>query len=698
MEVSIQTNLCKGLRACGIPRKEAHEILNVVEKWYHENGAEWTNSRIKDLRQWYETTLAGDPTPPPWFKHSRDNLPLGIWSWVFKLKPAKALGVLSLNTVFYEDRFTESQKKKFLDGLAGDESLRRHSLFWPPCYSPQRIKLRLPKKMPQIQFPTVFDMTGSIPVHDGRSSVRPNNHIGLALKALRSSWESIPQVTFDFLDRQDLLGFMPPGVIGNDYQLELNRPHDRCVGRVSVLQQPQLKARVVGNPNRITQATLEPLKSVYMNILKVLPTDVTHNQELGVAWVQTKLKQGYELAGSDLTSASDLLDIERCLDLVDWTFDISRISGYEDFADYFYEVCRSEWWCPVLDRNVKWEQGTVLGTGPSFGLLSLTNNAACFAAYKAAKENNEIPDNLPSFDCFRVVGDDVVMLSVMEEYYSNIVESLGGKINHSKTLKSDRVAEFAGRVITADSCFLKAIKYSEPSDNSFMSYVAQLGDQAKYLLRTRQRKVYDLLKEVPGVVVPGPWMPDSYGISLGLRYQWYLEEVEPALSAVEPDLELEDYRYLLLKADLSLRESDRSENETPKQVFDEPFLDEGYLPSQVTPSFRSHGDPRLVNDKTFLDAMEKHIDDKDIMPFDDWRERESALPPVGGGLIRKDSQSLSKSLDQLNQELDTSLSKASTLAERLCLLDQYDRERKKMKSNHQSKSSRYTERSDHWER
>jgi hypothetical protein len=644
MDTSISTNLCKGLRACGIPKRQTHEILNIVEKWYHESGAEWTNSRIKDLRQWYETTLAGNPTPPPWFKHDHEGYPLGIWKWVFELKPAKALGVLSLNTTFYNDRFTEAQKEKFLHGLVGSKSQN-------PEYLASMSKVHVydkhwPRgKMPEIQFPTVFDMTGSIPVHDGHQSMRPNENLGLALKALRASWESVPQVTFDFLDSQGLLAYMPMSVVGNAYQLELNRPHDTCVGRVSVLQQPQLKARTVGNPNRITQVTLEPLKKVYMDLARKLPTDVTHDQESGVAWVQEKLKQGIELAGSDLTSASDLLDVELSLNLIDEVFGFPKIQGYQDYRNYFYEVSRSSWFCPALDRNVQWEQGDVLGTGPSFGLLTLTNNASGLCAWKQAIEDGAINPQIPIADCFRVVGDDIVMRSELSPYYTKIIEALGGEINHSKTLTSDRVAEFAGRVITPDRSYLKAIKYSEPSDNSFMSYVAQLGDQAKYLLRPKQRRVYNLLKEVPGIVVPGPWSQDSYGIPLDQRYTWYLTEVQPVLETAEPDLELTDYSMVLLKAQLDLSAAGEPTEDPEKYNFDEPLIDDGYLPSQVTPTFKVGGDPRLTKGKTQLQVLYPHL--KDITPFERWIE-ETTQTSSYGQFGREASQS---SLD-LNEDLE----------------------------------------------
>jgi hypothetical protein len=617
---TIHDNLCKGLRACGIPKEQSYQILNTVKKWYAESGPEWTNSRIKDLRQWYETCLTGNPVPPKWFKHTKEGYPLGIWNWVFNLPTQKALAVLSLNTVFYEQKLSAKQKEKFLHGLEGNgtqnpDLLRKMMI--------AKAKVRLPKEVVKIKFPTVFDMNGSIPIHNGQSTVRPGENLGLALNALRSSWESVPQVTFDFLVRQDLLGYMPMSVVGNAYTLELERPHDRCVGRVSVLQQPQLKARIVGNPNRVLQVTLEPLKDLYMSTLKKLPTDVTHNQETGVAWVQAKLKQGIELAGSDMISASDLLDVRLCLELVDYTFGFPEVTGYEDYREYFYEVSRAMWYCPALNCEVQWKQGDVLGTGPSFGLLSLTNNAAAIQAYACAVEAGLIDQTkTPIADCFRVVGDDIIMRSEMSSFYTQIIESLGGEINLSKTLTSDRVAEFAGKVITRDASYLKAIKYSEPSDNSFLSYMSQLGDQAKHFLRPKQRKVYELLREVPGILVPGPWSTDSYGIPLSDRYQWYLEEVEPALLAAQPDLLLTDYQLVMLKASLSVAEASSGEDFVETISFDEPVFDEGYLPSQVTPTFKVGGDPRLTDGKTLVDVIYPHVLAKDITPFEDWIKRQ----------------------------------------------------------------------------
>lgn len=616
MEKSTQDNLCKGLRACGIPAKQSHQILNTVVKWVDSNGPDWTVARIKALRQWYETSLAGDPKPPEWFRHSKEGCPLGIWNWVFKLPISKALGVFSLDTVFYEKQLSVAQKEKFLHGLDGGKTQSMAELrlmIEEAGLKPARIK-NLPKEMPEIPLPTLFDMNGSVPFKQGHRVVRPEGKLGLALEASVRSWEDIPEATFEFLGREGLWGYAPLSVLGNEYALELSRKRTDVVGRIGVMQQPELKARIVANPNRITQVTLDPLKTIYMKMAYTLPTDVTFRQEEGVRWCQEQLAAGVTLAGSDLTSASDLINLECSLELVDRVFGLSRIAGYEDHVSYFEEISRGRWYCPPLETYVQWKSGNPLGTGPSFGLLTLTNNAAAFLSLAMAKKCHVIPSNALAKDYFRVVGDDIVMRAEMSPYYSKVIEVLGGEVNHSKTLESNKVAEFAGRVITPTSSYLKKVKYCEPSDMSFMSYMSQLGRQAQYFLKPKQRKVWKHLAEVPGVVVDGPWMKDSYGIPFHERYQWYLEEVLPALSREEPDIDLEDYSMALLRAKLSLDEAGRS----IKRKFWLPFDDDIYPMSQVTTRFRSGGDPRTPNQESLMSSLTKKIEQGPIMSFHEW--------------------------------------------------------------------------------
>lgn len=622
MEKSTQDSLCKGLRACGIPKKQSLQILNTVIKWDRCNGSEWVVTRIKSLRQWYETCLGGSPKPPEWFRHTKDGYPTGIWNWVFHLPNAKALGVLSLDTVYYEKGLSASQKEKFLKGLRGNgkpdpRELRR--LLEPLGRSPRRADRIRPKTLDKFRLPSIFDMTGSIPVNGVHKAVRTDGTLRSALNALAGSWDSVPQVTFDFLLEQGLDDAIPINVIGNDYQLELNRPHQPHVGRIGIIQEPELKARIVANPNRITQVTLEPLKNLFLTTARRLKADCTYNQDKGCRWAQDQLRQGITLAGCDLTSATDLLDLDLSLELIDAMFYFHEIEGYQENIQYFKQVSRSTWYFPEMDTTVRWEQGDPMGTGPSFGILTLTNfSAGRLASYMARRNDPTIPH-----DCFRSVGDDIIMDARIVPEYLKVIKALGGEINFTKTLESNRVAEFAGRVITPQAIFQKKINYKEMSDNNFMSVMSQLGDQAKYFLKPKQRQVYNLFKEVPGVAVDGPWMGDSYGIPFSERYQWYLEEVQPAMQRVEPDLELHAYEYELLIASLSAAEA----NEAIDMARQLPWpMEEDYLSSQVTRAFKSGGDPRLTDGKTTLDVLYEHLESGRIRPFAEWkRSREEVI-------------------------------------------------------------------------
>nr|QIJ70055.1 RNA-dependent RNA polymerase [Jeanralphio narna-like virus] len=661
MELTISNSLCRGLRATGIPKAQAHQIQNEFTKWYNSNGPDWVNSRIKDLRQWFESYLAGDVRPPVWFKHDRHGMPLGIWRWVFKLDPAKALGVLSCNTVLYSQELTVAQKEKFLKGVSGGQTrspqevekllkfLRR--LHWkqkdgtsiPMCPVPRSL---LPDRMPELVYPSIFDMNGSIPIHDAQSSLRPGNSLGKAANALAESWLSLPQVTYQFLDNGtpalgDLGPYMPWPMSFNEAGLGIIPHTSQFVGRVSVLQQPELKARVVGNPNRVMQVTLDPLKKLYMSLVKRSAVDVTFRQEEGVSWVQEKLKEGITLSGSDLSSASDLLDVDLSLDMLNAYFGFDRIPGYTDYETYYRKVCKSQWWCPDLKdeahpngQPISWKSGSVLGTGPSFGVLTLTNGLAARIAYFQLSMDSVI--HYPVSDAYRVLGDDIIMRAELQPYYNRVITVLGGEINFTKTLTSNKVAEFAGRVITPERVFLKRIKYSEPSDDSFMSYMAQLGDQAKYFLQPKQRTVYEFFRYVPGIIIDGPWSQDSFGEPLADRYHWYLSEVQPRLSREEPDRPSEAYEMTLLRARLDAEQlglnivssfdgKHRFHYEGPSggaadvASYLVPAYDaEGYLPSQTPTTFRTGGDPRRPGGQSLVDALNKHLDGS-IRSYEDWK-------------------------------------------------------------------------------
>jgi hypothetical protein len=637
MEKSIQNNLCKGLRACGVSKELTHQVMDIVIKWHDANGPEWTLKRIKDLRQWYESSLTGDPVPPEWFKHGEDNLPLGVWKSVFKLPIAKALGVLSVGTVFYEKQPSPTQVRKFAKGLAGNGSTHdpqefeqaRKSLFDDIQFVTGNGKRQyiIPSvcwttgsrigQMPDLELPTVFDMNGSVPVHNGRSRMHPKDSLGLAYKALEESWDSVPQVTWDFLISQDKLDWLP---VINEWRLELDGKHDECVGTIGVVQEPELKARFVANTNRITQKTLDPLKKVLEECTKRNPLSCIYDQNEGMEWVRKHLQEGTSLSGCDLTSASDLLNLESCMDLVEAVYGLRNIKGYLQYRDYYLEVSRSKWYAPFDNSEVKWLQGSPMGTGPSIFYLDLANGACIFAAYVAyCKDLKKQGKPVPSFgpkEAGRTIGDDAIVRTEIAPYYIKAIERLGGEVNKSKTLTSEKVAEFAGRVITPEAVYLKKVKYAEPSDNSFLAMIAQLGPQAKWLLSRDQYKIWNKLKEVPGIVIPGPWTRDSYGLSIADRLEWYLECVQPILDSADAELDKIPLSYILYKAGLAAESAELSIDPDHKIPWP---MEESYLDSEVTNAFKTHGDPRLTNGKTLREVLLPKIGH--IESFDSWKNR-----------------------------------------------------------------------------
>lgn len=654
MDLSLQTSLCKGIRACGLPRRQSLEILNVITKWYDNNGPEWTVSRLKDIRQWYETTLAGEPNPPAWCRKSKDQTPLGIWGWLFKQPTGKVLGVLSATTAFKVPKgASAAQIEKFNHGLNGNgfqcdsglESLSKYhygkyysrfmnepiTRFHEDGSKLDRFMIGrirpIVSRLDSLAIPNSGDITGqSIPVESGKRSLHPSTIVE-KVDALSISWADIPRPTVEFLVRENHIDFMPIDTAGNSYQLELDRPRTNVVGRIGCIQQGELKARWIANPNRVVQAFTRPLQKLYMETLRALPTDCTHDQEAGIIWVQERLKEGIRLSGSDLSSASDLLDRNACAKAVSSFYAFDKVDGYESHLRHFLEISACEWFEPITGKNVSWKQGQPLGTGPSFGLMGLTNNlCGMIACHKTG-----IP-----VDSFRVIGDDMIIdHRALDEYNGLISHYFGGEINHSKTLTSDKVAEFAGRVITRDRVYLKKVSFTEPSDQNFLAIMAQLGPQARSLLRPRQRRAFDEVRFVPGVAVEGPWLKDSYGEPFDARYQWYLES---SLSQERPEPDRTSHRVEdeLLAWQLSGHTIAEAETKQPWP------MDDSYLESQIAENRETLGDPRLVDGRSTLEVVENHIQSDSWESYSNFKSRRlgTAVPklPLERECQRQDSK------------------------------------------------------------
>jgi hypothetical protein len=97
-----------------------------------------------------------------------------------------------------------------------------------------------------------------------------------------------------------------------------------------------------------------------------------------------------------------------------------------------------------------------------------------------------------------ILGDDIAISEsrLANKYVDFVTSQLGCKISEPKTLVSNKVAEFAGKVITADMA-LHPYKWKEVSDRNFVDLTRNLGQGFINLLRPRQRDVISRIAEVP---------------------------------------------------------------------------------------------------------------------------------------------------------------------------------------------------------
>lgn len=569
---------------CGLKPKEAIELLATLDRWMKESGPEWTNKRVKDIRQWYETYLSGHCSPPSWFK-KRNGIPKGVFGKVFQLKPKKALLVLSLNTqLILRDSKNkkvhplDGQLTKALHGREGNgfvftkeiqvelENLLKEYEVTPKGWTHPDLH----KDLRAIDISDITDENAStIPLRDGKAFMVKSSKWSKDKQAVRSaigyalSLESIPETIQRFYFSNGGTECIPfcgrllsaiADVKPSNAKLLAEYGYtgypqrsNKIVGRIGYIQEEQLKLRVVANPHKACQVALEPLAEMLYGTLRGINAtgvytvhdqdgnpkkvftkprgfgDCTYDQESGVKWVSEQLAAGVTLAGVDLSNATDLLSLDASLCILNNVYfnDLQSDRFYQNQLKLFKEISRADWYDPELESTTSWKQGQPMGLNVSFATLALVNNAVGRLACKMA--------GLTGSE-FRVIGDDFICYEQAVPYYEDIMTRLlGGEINRSKTLTSSLVAEFGGRVVFPKYWVNKATKlppYLKVSDENFFTLMSKIGDSFKFILNRDQKTVWDEFKFVPGIVLGDPWSLDSFGEPLQTRVQWYLDVIE----------------------------------------------------------------------------------------------------------------------------------------------------------------------------
>lgn len=477
----MRTNLngaCKILRSTGLREHEVYPILNQIEKWIHNNGVEWTVGRLKEYKLGFVNFLAGKgylPSASSWLKYNR-NGPKGPFRSLTRMrKPHKALSAFMVYSAFKAKSMTNSQRKKFLDGVNHRSPEFDEDLAYQLLSSFKSLKTT--KKC---SFMPLRALTGKqirIPVYMQSDW---DDESGFTLKTGRNSISNI-LTTSKAPGMEDWIrarGRDCPDASDLYWKGETPR-HMKYVGRIGFIQEPGFKMRSVANPLPIYQLALSEFGSLLYNNLRNIPEDGTFDQEKSIIEIQEYMKSGGELVAFDLSSATDTFPAEYTFLLLDRWDDVN----HHDLS-LWKDICRGTWGSSIGD--ISWKTGQPLGVFPSFAAFALTHHAVTRSVTKGF---------------YRILGDDIVINKVDAPRLRDIYNRLGCIISETKSIDSPILTEFAGRLITKDRVYSQP-KWYEISDRSFVDLARQVGPNILGLLRPRQRRIIKLLSEVPRAVHP----------------------------------------------------------------------------------------------------------------------------------------------------------------------------------------------------
>ena len=141
----------------------------------------------------------------------------------------------------------------------------------------------------------------------------------------------------------------------------------------------------------------------------------------------------------------------------------------KDVLTFFGIVSRGKWYVPSHITGgppsfINWTNGQPLGLYPSFPSFAL--------AHGLLVRSFELKYGLS--DTFRVLGDDIVIINkdIYDEYMKHL-KLLHVPISESKTIISDKIAEFAGGIITKKH-IMHGAKWRSPNEKRLLSLLTSL--------------------------------------------------------------------------------------------------------------------------------------------------------------------------------------------------------------------------------
>jgi hypothetical protein len=481
-----------------IPPEIAKPIVADFIRFHEANGSEWTVSRFKALKLDFIQLKAGNDCTSVWIAKEGNSFTghIGaLQSWCERnwKRWSLAIQLLQIYSTEISSSILPSQAKKFCEAVnyrntESDTMLHHYkkivtmaTLQWFPK------KSFYSNPDPLCMYPV--SSTRREPHANGRSYPEGENTLDCAMSFIdgtlfgNNASIKYPNIFGPLLqgitDDRDYERVKTPS--GRYRYVRQSDRYTSSVGKIGLIQEPGLKLRAVANPARVYQAALVPLARDLYSKLTMLPWDCTHEQDRPFLILQNHMKSKRTCHAVDLSNATDRFPLALQLEV------LNTLYHRKDAVQLFADLSRGNWISSLPDNLLlSWKTGQPLGLIPSFAIFALTHGMLLYAL-------NGCSHN----DAFFVLGDDVVILDdALYAKYVRALEAMDIPYAPSKTISSNLLTEFGGKIITPDGV-TPQLKWRHVSDDSFIDLAKHFGERYRRLMRPRQREIFDLVKVIP---------------------------------------------------------------------------------------------------------------------------------------------------------------------------------------------------------
>jgi hypothetical protein len=483
--------ICQHFQSLGISPKDADRHANLISKGIKANGPEWVVARYKALSAALKSNLINGKynLPEGWAtRQNSKGKTIVSDGFIHRLLMAKTQqdifisnAVFRVHTLLNLREISPKQKKKFDDAVLGELNVPDMDGYHRTI---DEVANAVPAMVRGIKVPQVNVIAlrylpmgnKSSPIYERPDDIKSGSeYIVTNEKRTNILTKSVESFTAS-IEGHALLARFPDecsyAILGTgDVRLSHASKYPRLsgipVGTIGYIQEPSCKMRTVASPALVYQALGESLKQRSKFIIESIAQCDTRDHEVGRVKAQMWLWEGRTVFGFDASSFTDRLPLALQLEVMTKLENLGLISAFDKAT--FELVSNASYRDNKFNRLITWKVGQPQGFGPSFNIATLTHVAIVMSCISHQEQEN----------LFSVIGDDILIADdALAQAYVNKMMLLGVDINLEKSLESDNIAEYAGKIITAEGVIPSAkIKFLESLHDMRPKDVMSLGDK-----------------------------------------------------------------------------------------------------------------------------------------------------------------------------------------------------------------------------